>query len=303
MLALPDAFVRQVSVTFPGGADWLASLPDLLADCQRRWGLRLGPPFPALSFNYAAPATLPDGTRVVLKAGVPRGEIASEIAALRLYDGQGSVRLLDGDAGRGLLLLERLLPGTMLVELADDEEATAIAARTMRALWRPAPEGHPFPTVADWFVGLRELRDEFGGGTGPFPARLVEEAERLAADLLGSMAAPVVLHGDLHHYNILAAGREPWLAIDPKGVVGEPAYEVGAFMRNPIGFPVTPGARDTLERRLDILSAALGFDRARLRAWAVAQAVLSAWWGYEDGGAAFDPKWVAWAEALAALKE
>lgn len=313
MHTLPDTFVRTVTSTFGGeGVVFLERLPELLEDCARRWGATILPPFPNLSFNYAAPAILPDGTTAVVKIGVPHAELRTEIAALRLYAGDGCARLLDADPERGYLLLERLQPGTMLSTLADDEEATAIAAKVMRRLWRPVPTEHHFPGIADWFVGLRELREEFDGGTGPFPPRLVEEAERLAADLFSSLASPVVLHGDLHHFNILAAEREPWLAIDPKGVIGEPAYEVGALMRNPHPSVIEnsrpslielPDPLGTLERRLTILAEILELDRARLRAWTVAQGVLSAWWGYEDQRDYLDPTWLTVAEILAQLGE
>jgi streptomycin 6-kinase len=216
--------------------------------------------------------------------------------------------MLEADPDQGLLLLERLRPGTPLVTLADDEQATAIAAGVMRRLWRPVPTEHPFPTVADWAAGLGRLRARFGGGTGPLPPRLVEMAERLFAELLASSAAPrsprpegveVLLHGDLHHWNILAAEREPWLALDPKGLVGEPAYEVGALLRNPMPqILAVPQPGRVLARRADQLAAELGFDRQRLLGWAVAQTVLSAWWTVEDHGHGWEPE-IACAELLA----
>ena len=151
------------------------------------WGIALQPPFP-LSYNYVAPATRSDGSEVVLKVGIParhlafapethysNHELRTEIEALRLYDGRAAVRLLEADPGRGLLL-ERVRPGTPLVELADDEQATAIAARLMRDLWRPVPPRHSFPSVADWALGLRRLRTRYDGGTGPLPSGLVEIA-------------------------------------------------------------------------------------------------------------------------------
>jgi len=112
------------------------------------------------------------------------------------------------------------------------------------------------------------------------------------------MAAPVLLHGDLHHENILAATRQPWLAIDPKGIVGEPAYEVGALLRNRLD--AAPDLRPLQARRLDQLAEALQLDRQRLLSWSVAQAVLSAWWSYEDHGRGWEPM-IAYAEVLAGL--
>lgn len=280
-MQLPDSFIHTVSSTFDGD-DWLAELPQLIAACEARWGLAVQPHFPGLSYNYAAPATLPDGTEIVLKLGVPRPELRTEIEALRLYNGRAMCRLIDADAEQGILLLERLQPGHMLTAVVDDDAATRIAAGIMHRLWRPLAETHSFPSVADWAAGLAGLRACFSGGTGPFPPRLVEMAERLFADLLASSAAPVLLHGDLHHYNILAATRDPWLAIDPKGVAGEPAYEVGAFIRNPLNLHEWPDREKVAARRLHILAETLEIDRQRLAAWSLAQEVLSLWWDFED---------------------
>ena len=334
---LPERFVRQIRDTFQErGEAWLERLPALLADCARRWNLTLLPAFPNLSFNYVAPVVLSDGTPAVLKAGVPHKELWSEMAALRVYAGRGSVRLLDSDREQGLLLLERLQPGTMLTALADDAhdaQATSIAAEVMRNLWRPVSEektaeeqeeqngakspgktpqktSTPFPVIGDWLEGLQKMRAHFGGGSGPFRPALADEAEGLARELLASQAAPVLLHGDLHHDNILASepsahsdtGRHGWLAIDPKGIVGEPAYEVGALLRNlwPERHALSNPARTT-ERRVHQLAEELNLDRARVRGWGVAQAVLSAWWCVEDGGD-MGPESIATAELIAAVK-
>lgn len=266
------------------GADWLRRLPDLIAACERRWSLTALPPFPGLSYNYVAPAVQADGTDVVLKLGVPNPELVTEIEALRFYGGRGAVQLLEADFEWGALVMERLKPGVMLTAVADDEQATAIAAGVMRQLWRPAPAEHSFPTVARWAAGLKELRQQFDGGTGPFAVTLVEMAEGLFADLLASMDAPVVLHGDLHHYNILTAERQPWMVIDPKGVVGEAAYEVGALLRNPFDLLEKPNPGRILARRVEQLAEELELDRARVVGWGMAQAVLSAWWSFGDHG-------------------
>ena len=123
------------------------------------------------------------------------------------------------------------------------------------------------------------------------PARLVEEAEALFDELLATQAEPVLLHGDLHHGNILSARRLPWLAIDAKGVVGEPGYDVGALLHNPAELLEAPRPGEVLERRLEVLTEELGLERARVRGWGVAQAVLAAYWGLEDSGEV-------WEEAL-----
>jgi streptomycin 6-kinase len=159
----------------------------------------------------------------------------------------------------------------------------------MQRLWRPLPGQHPFPTIGRWAQGLDRLRVRYAGGTGPLPLDLVERAEALFDDLLASQAQAMLLHGDLHHENILAATREPWLAIDPKGLVGEPAYEVGALLRNPYPHLLSePDPAAILASRLDLLAEELALDRQRMLAWAFAQAVLSAWWHVEDRTSGLD---------------
>ncbi len=286
MNALPESFTRTIVALYGDvGVEWLQNLPNLLSACARRWSLRLLPPCDPLSYNYVAPVLRADGAEAILKVGVPNPELTSEIDALRFYDGHGIVRLLDADPEQGALLEERLRPGTMLSTLADDDEATAIAAGVMQQLWRPAPAQHSFPTVARWAAGLQKLRPTFGGGYGPFPADLVDRAEGLFAELLASEQELVLLHGDLHHYNILAAEREPWLAIDPKGLIGERGgYECGPFLYNPVQIASVPHLERVLSRRIDILVERLGLDRQRVIGWALAAAVLSAWWSYEGEG-------------------
>ena len=193
---------------------------------------------------------------------------------------------MDFSVDLGALLLERLTPGRKLASLGNDEDATRTAAQLMRELWRPVPLNASFQTTAQWADGLRRLRTRFDGGTGPFPLALVETAESLFRELLSSSEPPVLLHGDLHHYNILSAERRPWVAIDPKGLVGERAYEVGALLRNPDVRLSTDV--QVQRRRIDILHDELALDRDRMLGWGIAQAVLSAWWSYEDSGSGWE---------------
>jgi len=292
-LALPPDFRERILRVFPqDGAAWLERLPSLLAEYAARWELELGPPF-ELSYHYVAPAVRGDGTRAVLKLGVPDAERACEIATLRAYAGDGAVHVLEADDEDGAALLERAEPGDMLSTIEDDDERTRIAAGVMRRLFRPPP-AFPLPTIADWSQAFGRLRARFGGGTGPLLARLVERAEAISREMDGA-APPVLLHGDLHHFNILRATREPWLAIDPHGVVGDPACEAGSLLLNPLYDPANVGR---IDRRLDILADALAIDRQRLIAWSLHKAVLSACWTIEGEGD--DYGWaVAVAEALA----
>lgn len=305
---LPAHFVRTIiELAGDAGADWLRQLPAQIAEYERRWSLKALPPY-ALSYNYVAPAIRHDNTPAVLKLGLSDIELEDQIPALRHYAGHGMARVLEAEPERGAMLLERLEPGTRLATLVptDDARATTIAAQVLRELWQgpgggAPPAGHPFPTIADWGAGMQRMRVHFGGGTGPLPRALVHEAEALFAELLASQGAPVLLHGDLHHDNILAAERAPWLAIDPKGIIGERAYEVGALLRNPLPQLLQlPNPGQAMARRVAQLSEELGIDRARVRGWGLAQAVLSAWWSIEDHGYGWEGA-IACAELLAAV--
>ncbi|RMG96230.1 MAG: hypothetical protein D6706_10420 [Chloroflexi bacterium] len=281
---VPPVFARRITAIYGAqGEAWLAELPDLMQRCARRWSLTLKRPFPDLTYNYVIAATRADGLPVVLKLGVVNRELITEIHALRLYAGQGAVRLLDAVPEAGALLLEQLYPGTPLSNQEDDARATAVAAHLMQQLWRPPVNPEQFPTVADWLRGFGRLRARYAGGVGLFPRHLVELAETLATELQTSAAPSVLLHGDLHHKNILQAQRAPWLAIDPKGIIGEAAYETGSWLRNPFPQLLTwPQVRQVLARRVAQFAEILGFEPQRVIGWGVVQAVLSAWWSLED---------------------
>ncbi|MGN6673893.1 MAG: aminoglycoside phosphotransferase family protein [Thermomicrobiales bacterium] len=273
----PPEFLRRNSADHA----WLQTLPALLDDLAARWSLALAPHFPGIAYNYVAPATRADGTACVLKVSRYIDDTRNEIAALRLWDGDGAARLLATDPERGALLVERLYPGTMLTTVAatDDAAATVIAAGMVRQLWRPAPAQHGLRPLDSWCAAYDRNRDALTRGADGFPAALFQRADAARHDLLASTTAPVALHGDLHHFNILRAQRAEWLVIDPKGLYGDPCFDICQFLRNPD--PPVPLAVN--RRRLDIFCAALGLDRQRTKTWCLVHAVLDACWDFEDG--------------------
>jgi streptomycin 6-kinase len=299
--------VRDLPAPFLAHNDdpaWLAALPGRLAELGQRWQVAIGPHFPNLSYNYVAPATRADGQRCVVKLSRHIGDTANEIAALRVWAGRGAAQLLEADQAIGALLVERLEPGTMLSEVAwlDDDRATTIAAEMLRQLWRPAPAvrdssvatpcasatgalpasadapGGALRSLASYTAAYDRNRAALSAGKDSFPAALFQCADALRAELLDSTVRPVVLHGDLHHFNVLRAGRAEWLAIDPHGLAGDRCFDVCQFLRNPIR--VSPAAN---RRRLDIFCAALGLDRPRVNDWCFVHAMLNACWSFEDG--------------------
>ena len=286
------------------GEKFLAALPESISEASARWNLTDVRPVPMLSYNFVAFARSPSlhgggvrsgGSEVVLKMGVPNREFKSEMAALRLFDGNGACRLIDFDEEKYWMLLERLNPGLMLSTLEDDEEATHIAADVMQKIWRPVESKsllledrhqtvglHNFIQLSDWFDGLKRLRARFNGGTGPLNEKLVQRAEHSVKEFFAENHKPVLMHGDFHHFNILSSERG-WLIIDPKGVIGPAGYEVGPLLMNPWGDLLSSkDYRGLTRRRIDILHEHLGFERERIREWGLAHAVLSAWWGIED---------------------
>jgi streptomycin 6-kinase len=283
---IPEDFANfMLKLSGDTGQAWLERLPTILATSEEHWNMAIGSPISNLSFNYVAYATLADGTEVIVKTGLTN-EFPAQPEALQHFAGHGMVQMLGYDPLNAVMLLERLKPGISLRSIKDDKAAIAAAIEVMRKLRRPlAPEHYPFPTVSDWGKGFARLRKQFGGGIGPCPPAIFDIGERLYTELCESMTEHVLLHGDLHQDNILSAEREPWLAVDPKGVIGEPAYETGPLLRNfwPDILSV-PNPKSVMKRRVDQLAAELDFERERVYSWGLARAALSILWGIEDTG-------------------
>lgn len=250
------------------GREWLCSLPDLLSDLGSAWRFTLTQPVSDLSVNYVSYCTTADGAECVLKVGHP--DLATEIEALEHYDGRGIVRALRTDRQRHALLLERVRPGRMLQDLGDNREESRIAARVIRGLLRPAPEQHGLPNKVERVQGKlararHQLRD-----SPDFPIEWLEMAEEAIGDCHPSRDPDSLLHGDLHHGNILYDERRGWLAIDPKGFTGPACLEVGRCTFNFLPGPMEEAAPHFRDR-VSILSEELGDEC--IAAWAMVDIV------------------------------
>ena len=219
-------------------------------------------------------------SRVVLKIIKQQGDEWLSGEVLRAFDGDGTVRVLDYEPGA--VLLERLEPGEALLSLVrqgKDNEATEILADVMRQM-----AGHTAPaqtpTLFDW---SRAFDRYLNTDDKQVSYELVSEARDCYQELAASQGTVMLLHGDLQHYNVLLDSKRGWVAIDPKGVVGEMEYEVGAILRNPAEQPDVFVSVDTIQSRLEILTTRLGLNYERALSWTFAQAVLSAIWDVEDG--------------------
>jgi streptomycin 6-kinase len=225
---------------------WLAPVA---AEVAHEWRIELGRPFALARCSYIAPA----GNGAVLKVTPHEDDEADEEAdALKLWDGDGAVRLLRRDARRRAMLIERARPGTDLSGVLE-EQALAIAVDVGRRLWRPASD--PFRWIGDHVPRWLDNAERDG-----------HDLVRLARSLYASLdvGRGMLVHGDFHHHNLLAHG-DGWLAIDPKPMLGEPEYDVASFLWNPLPYRMR---LDVTERRLSAFAGA-GLDEARMRAWAV----------------------------------
>jgi streptomycin 6-kinase len=285
---IPGALGRNaVAAWGADGQRFLDELPSLLDSVTRDWGLTVLAPYP-MSFHWVCSVQTAEGGHAVLKLGPPgHVDVGGEVAALGHFGGAGAVRLLAHDVARGAMLLEQAVPGTPASALVPSKDiiATAAIITVMRRLHRPVAGAGPLPELHA--RDRRSFVEHLARypGDSPIPRRLVTRASGLLDDLSGGGTERVVLHGDLHHDNVLRASREPWLAIDPHGVVGDPGADVGAMLYNPDPPNRDPSLVALVPARIEQLADGLGMDSDRVVAWAFEQAVLSEVWTAEEPGA------------------
>jgi streptomycin 6-kinase len=255
---------------------WITVVPKLLPRLAERWGLALGEPFPVENGGYVLPARMSDDTGVIVKIEFPRRDMsfAQEVAGLQLWNGQGMIRLLDFDAELGAQLLERAVPGTQLWDEPDEVAALGVVASVLRRLWSVDPPTEPeIVTVSTRAVAwAASIEHEWAEAREPFDRDLLEDARATMVELArDAQATQVLLHGDLHQGNVLAAEREPWLAIDPQPAIGERAWDLRApLCDRPEDLLADPDPIRRLMRRLDVLCAPLGVEAERAVGWAFA---------------------------------
>ena len=280
MNSIHPAFIKHVynKLGQEKGQQWLNLLPHRIDELVSRWNLTSIKPYDNLTHNYVAHAYR-GGKPVVLKIGPSVRAMNREAQALKYYAGNGCAALLDADLDSGALLLECVQPGTSLKQLFPNDEKEAIkhAAIVMRQLHtKPLEPTHSFTTITSWF-------DELAPQNNPALDAHIKRAQPLAKHLLATQKDLVLVHGDLHHENILKNGSNSWIAIDPKGVAGEAAFEVGCFMRNPIDqLSDHPNIKQIVADRLDSFAQLLHIDRLRIQQWSYVQAVLAACWAYKN---------------------
>ena len=292
-LPIPHALAGGVGAT-PAGAAWLQRLPQLVQRAQQRWGLHLAEPFGVGTTAWTAPGTCADGTPIVLKVTFPHDEARDEAAALGLWHGLAAVELLDHHQQDWALLLRRAHPGTLLLhdpapETVRLNHGLQVLANLHRAKAANAPLSQ-LPVVSGTWAGIARARAHrwqhlLHGVEAPVAAGL--DLLHRFADPAAMPAPQVVLHGDLNPGNLLldSPPGHPahWLAIDPKPMLGDPAYDVWPLVSQ-IGSPFADhaaGPFTVMHQRVQLAAAALGIPGLRIAQWGLARTVEAVLWQRE----------------------
>jgi streptomycin 6-kinase len=277
MFELPSDLVRDVemheSVDSPRRV-WMAALPQIVAELSRRWSLKVRRPYqPGGCTSWVAPALDDAGDRVVLKVGWRHADAEHEADGLRAWRGEGTVRLIDAllFEDTSALLLEQCEPGTTLSDVLSAIDQDVVVADLLRRLWIEPSPGHQFRPLSSM---CDRWADEFEHKYAAGEPRLLLDPGLARAGIELFRALPrtadctVLLYTDLHPENVLAARRDPWLAIDPNPYVGDPTYDALQHMLNhPDRLATDPtGFVRRMAQLLDV-------DPSRLRDWLFARSV------------------------------
>ena len=260
------------------GQAWLENLPSLIEHLSHRHHLQNLTIVDNLSYNLVLKGWQ-DTTPIVLKIGLDKKALHQEATTLKAFASHGAISLLSHEDGS--LILEQAIPGTSLKSFFphDDRQAIEITWATMQKLYHAKIGGEKFPHIADW-LHLLQTYKVVSKNQDLWAHQM--RASRLADKLLSTMQQAVLLHGDLHHDNILYH-QGKWLAIDPKGVIGEPAYEVAAFIRNPLSHLYTHANFERLiNERILLFSRLLQIPAQRIQEWCYVQSILCWMWALED---------------------
>jgi streptomycin 6-kinase len=280
-MQLNSLFVSKVQDIYgEAGKKWLAELPHIVAALEAEWHFAFLKPLPCLSYNFVGLVKMrAKAQNAVLKLVPPGGKLLTELRWLASIKA-GVPEIYQADEKQNAFLMECLEPGTPLKQLVingKDEAATRIICKTILELQVEQE------TLAD-FEHLSELIKDLSILKGHYDARLLAQAQTWFHDLTQDRSQDLILHGDLHHDNILESAGG-WKAIDPHGYRGDPVAEVGAMIRNPLdSFPKEKPVQKIVERRLQLLAAELPFDAQRIKAWAFCMTVLSVAWTFEGHG-------------------
>ncbi|MFF2878748.1 aminoglycoside phosphotransferase family protein [Gottfriedia sp. NPDC057991] len=281
MISLPEQFIKTIKdIHKEKGEIWLGNFEDLCNRCEIRWNMKILSPF-ELSYNFVAPILIDGHKKAVIKLAVPNEEFNSEVEALKEFKENEFVQVIDYDLNEGILILEQLIPGDTLATIENEGEAMHIAVKVMKSLWKAAPKSTKIPSILSRENSLSRIVEKFPNGLGPISKEMLLDAFTIFKEMNRTQTTENLLHGDLHHYNILKAGENSWKVIDPKGLIGEREYDIIQFLLNKLeGKDIST----TLENRIDQLVKELNLNKERVLLWGYSHAVLSTCWSLEDEG-------------------
>jgi streptomycin 6-kinase len=263
------------------GKLWLANLPLAVKALSDHWHLSKLTPVDNMTFNYVAKAVTHSNQPLVLKISCDEQLIQDEKQALAYFNGAGSIQLIDHNAEYNALLLQKAMPGTTLKSLYPTESEFVIdcyATVVQKLHHKPLAADHHYQHIRDWLQSIDRAK------SNQLPKHLLKRAIQLKNALLASSTQQLFLHGDLHLDNVLKNGNT-WLAIDPKGIVGEPEFEIAAFdFIHPTELDNKLDVRSLLDSRITYISQRTGLNAQRIRDWVFVRLILSAAWGIEDKG-------------------
>jgi len=282
---IPESFSAMVTGRLPephiSGDDWLRQLPHLVEASLAEWDLTLDGASMHGICALVVPVRLDDSSPAVLKVTWPHVDAEHEHLALQHWGGRGAVRLLAANPGRWTMLLERLDGGRDLQDEPIDQACQVIGG-LLRQLDHPS-----LPQLARLSAQAARLVARLDAAPQAIPRRFVEQARAVVTDLVTDDAIDSrMVHTDLHYWNVLAADRQPWLAIDPKPLAADPAFAVTPALWNRWDEAISSGdLRRHLRRRLAIICEAAGLDEERARSWSIAREVQMALCAVQDDDA------------------
>lgn len=266
------------------GKKWLDNLPAIIFELASYWQLSSINPIDNMTYHYVAKAIF-QNQPVVLKIGCDKETINDEKKALNYFDGHASIKLIDSNDQYYALLLQQAIPGITLksLYLNNIEWVMGCYVKTMQKLHdKPIPLMHSFRHIEDWLKAINQRAID------QIPKELLNKAIYLKNKLLSAPSKQFVLHGDLHHDNILKHDDD-WLTIDPKGIVGEEEFEIAAFdFISDSELKSKQNVKDIFAKRCNLIASKSNLDSVRIREWVFVRLILSAIWFIEDNG---DPGW------------
>jgi len=279
-MEIPAYFMRKASRQFgDAGRKWVNHLPALLAFYQDKWQLTDCVPAEKLSINLVCYARSAIHGDVVLKIEGPHAERYTEMKALKLFNGRYACKCLEAGQDAAALLLERIIPGNNLRTLPDKQLQLEIGAELIAELPVPIQEDYGFPLYQDW------ITEAFTSTLSRFEPdfrmqQMMSVADQLYHQICPAGSPQALLHGDLHHENMLQHRNDEWKTIDPQGVIGTPFLESARFIEN---HAIEHGSvdRQLLDQSVEYLACRLEQTKHAISSAVYILHVLSTCWGYE----------------------